>query len=68
MKYLLRMHSALQSEVGRLLDVREALNKNRADPTQETEMEIEVHDESPCEVAICMSTSSHMLSCSVSVA
>jgi hypothetical protein len=51
-KYLLRMHSALQSEVGRLLDVREALNKNRADPTKETEMEIEVHDESPFEVAI----------------
>jgi hypothetical protein len=51
-KYLLRMHSALQSEVGRLLDVREALNKNRADPAKETEMEIEVHDESSCEVAI----------------
>lgn len=43
MKYLLRMHSALQAEVGRLLDVRKALNKNRADPTKETEMAIEVN-------------------------
>lgn len=66
MKYLLRMHSALQSEVGRLLDVREALNKNRTDPTRETETEIEVHDESPCAVAICMSRSSNTLSCSES--
>jgi hypothetical protein len=65
-KYLLHMHSALQSEVGRLLDVREALNKNRADPTKETEMDIEVHAKCPREVASGMSRSSRILSCSVS--
>ena len=45
------MHSALQSEVGRLLDVREVLNKNRADPSKEVEMDIEVHAKFPREVA-----------------